>query len=160
MRSGRERRGSRVAVGRGRRDDKEDEENEEEEEEEKDEEEEKRKEEEEETTDIKSNNPHLAGGEPETAVESKGKAGRPKIRYTDTREEAEKRDGSSQADEPKNRKKRNKKKDEALPAITAHDADDEGDQRKRIRNNENHLYPVEWVFKNCMKNLPMPKIKT
>ena len=62
MRSGRERRGSRVAVGRGRRDDKEDEENEEEEEE-KDEEEEKRKEEEEETTDIKSNNPHLAGGE-------------------------------------------------------------------------------------------------
>ena len=61
MRSGRERRGSRVAVGRGRRDDKEDEENEEEEEEEKDEEEEKRKEEE--TTDIKSNNPHLAGGE-------------------------------------------------------------------------------------------------
>ena len=63
MRSGRERRGSRVAVGRGRRDDKEDEENEEEEEEEKDEEEEERKEEEEETTDIKSNNPHLAGGE-------------------------------------------------------------------------------------------------
>ena len=64
LRSGRERRGSRVAVGRGRRDDKEDEENEEEEEEEKDEEEEeKRKEEEEETTDIKSNNPHLAGGE-------------------------------------------------------------------------------------------------
>ena len=66
LRSGRERRGSRVAVGRGRRDDKEDEENEEEEEEEeeeekKDEEEEKRKEEE--TTDIKSNNPHLAGGE-------------------------------------------------------------------------------------------------
>ena len=45
--------------------DEEDEENEEEEEEEeKDEEEEKRKEEEEEeTTDIKSNNPHLAGGE-------------------------------------------------------------------------------------------------
>ena len=43
-------------------DDKEDEEDEEdEEEEEKDEEEEKRKEEE--TTDIKSNNPHLAGGE-------------------------------------------------------------------------------------------------
>ena len=51
-------------VDRGSQLDEEDEddENEEEEEEEKDEEEEKRKEEEE-TTDIKSNNPHLAGGE-------------------------------------------------------------------------------------------------
>ena len=66
LRSGRERRGSRIAVGRGRRDDKEDEENEEEEEEEEEkdeEEEEEEKRKEEETTDIKSNNPHLAGGE-------------------------------------------------------------------------------------------------
>ena len=63
LRSGSEHCGSRIAVGRGRRDDKEDEENEEEEEEEKDEEEEEKQKEEEETTDIKSNNPHLAGGE-------------------------------------------------------------------------------------------------
>ena len=70
MRSGRERRGSRVAVGRGRRDDKEDEENEEEEEEEKDEEEEEKRKEEEETTDIKSNNPHLAGGEKQFLVKN------------------------------------------------------------------------------------------
>ena len=63
---------------------------------------------------------------PETAIEPKGKAGRPKVRYTDTRADAEKRDVSSPEDEPGARKKRNKKKDEAL-AITAHDADDEGE---------------------------------
>ena len=63
---------------------------------------------------------------PETAIEPKGKAGRPKVRYTDTRADAEKRDGSSPEDEPGARKKRNKKKDEAL-AITAHNADDEGE---------------------------------
>ena len=67
---------------------------------------------------------------PETAIEPKGKAGRPKIRYTDTRADAEKRDGSSPEDEPKTRKKRNKKKDEALPAITAQDADDEGESEQ------------------------------
>ena len=47
---------------------------------------------------------------PETAVEPKGKAGRPKIKYTDTRPDAEKRDGSSPEDEPKNRKRRTKRK--------------------------------------------------
>ena len=67
MRSGREHCGSRVAVGRGRRgrrgrreDDKDDKEDEEEEERRTRQEE---AEEEEEATDIKSNNPHLAGGE-------------------------------------------------------------------------------------------------
>ena len=57
MRSDREHCASRVAV---EQEDEEDEEDEEEEEEDEDEEEE---EDEEEATDIKSNNPHLAGGE-------------------------------------------------------------------------------------------------
>ena len=78
---------------------------------------------------------------PETAVEPKGKAGRPKIKYTDTRPDAEKRDGSSPEDEPKNRKRRNNKKDEALPAITAHDADDEGDPEETNKKQRKPLIP-------------------
>ena len=78
---------------------------------------------------------------PETAIEPKGKAGRPKIRYTDTRADAEKRDGSSPEDEPKTRKKRNKKKDEALPAITAQDADDEGESEQSNKKQRKPLIP-------------------
>ena len=78
---------------------------------------------------------------PETAVEPKGKAGRPKIRYTDTRPDAEKRDGSSPEDEPKNRKKRNKKKDEALPARRGHVADDEGDPEETNTKQRKPLIP-------------------
>ena len=79
--------------------------------------------------------------QPETAVEPKGKAGRPKIKYTDTRPDAEKRDGSSPEDEPKNRKKRNKKKDETLPAIRGHDADDEGDPEETNKKQRKPLIP-------------------
>ena len=65
MRSGREHCGSRVAVEQGRdKDDKDDKEDEEEEERRtRQEEAEEEEEQEEEATDIKSNNPHLAGGE-------------------------------------------------------------------------------------------------
>lgn len=84
---------------------------------------------------------HQKRNSPETAIEPKGKAGRPKIRYTDTRADAEKRDGSSPEDEPKTRKKRNKKKDEALPAITAQDADDEGESEQSNKKQRKPLIP-------------------
>ena len=60
MRCGREHCGSQVAVGRGRRHHKEDEEDEEDDEEAGGR---RQEQEEEQATDIKSNNPHLAGGE-------------------------------------------------------------------------------------------------
>ena len=80
-------------------------------------------------------------GQPETAVEPNGKAGRPKIKYTDTRPDAEKRDGSTPEDEPKTRKKRNKKKDEPLPAITAQDADDGGEPEETNKKQRKPLIP-------------------
>ena len=62
LRSGREHCGSRVAVEQGE-DDEEDEEEEERRTRQEEAEEEEKEEEDEEATDIKSNNPHLAGGE-------------------------------------------------------------------------------------------------
>lgn len=64
------------------------------------------------------NNDRTKREQPETALEPKGKVGPPKIKYTDTRPDAEKRDGNSPEDEPKTRKKgRSKKKDVPLPTL-------------------------------------------
>ena len=98
--------------------------------------------------------------QPETTVEPKGKTGRPKIKYTDTIADAEKRDASTPEDEPKNRKKRrNKKKDKALPAITAHDADDEGDSEETSKKQRKPLIPSKIGFQKLYENLPMLKIR-
>ena len=69
---------------------------------------------------------------PETQIEPRGKAGRPKHFKAGTeRMNAEKRDGSSPEDEPKMRKKRNKKKTEL--EIGGAEADDEIDEPKENR---------------------------
>ena len=66
---------------------------------------------------------------PETTIEPRGKAGRPKSFKAGTeRVNAEKRDGSSPEEEPKMRKKRNKKKTEL--EIGGAEADDEIDEPK------------------------------
>ena len=66
---------------------------------------------------------------PETTIEPRGKAGRPKHFKAGTeRVNAEKRDGSSPEEEPKMRKKRNKKKTEL--EIGGAEADDEIDEPK------------------------------
>ena len=66
---------------------------------------------------------------PETRIEPRGKAGRPKSFKAGTeRMNAEKRDGSSPEEEPKMRKKRNKKKTEL--EIGGAEADDEIDEPK------------------------------
>ena len=96
---------------------------------------------------------------PETAVEPKGKAGRPKIKYTDTRPNTEKRDGSSPEDEPKTRKKRNKKKDEALPAVTAHDADDEGDPEETNKKRRKPLIPSKMGIQKLYEEFTNAKNK-
>jgi len=70
LRSDREHCASRVAVEQDEEDDEEDDEEEDDEEEEEDEDEED-EEDEEEATDIKSNNPHLAGGEKKSNHRSK-----------------------------------------------------------------------------------------
>ena len=97
--------------------------------------------------------------QPETAVEPKGKAGRPKIKYTDTRPDAEKRDGSTPEDEPKTRKKRNKKKDEALPAVTAHDADDEGDPEETNKKRKKTLIPSKMGIQKLYEEFTNAKNK-
>ena len=69
------------------------------------------------------------GANPETTIEPRGKAGRPKSFKAGTeRMNAEKRDGSSPKEEPKMRKKRNKKKTEL--EIGGAEADDEIDEPK------------------------------
>jgi hypothetical protein len=69
---------------------------------------------------------------PETQIEPRGKAGRPKHFKAGTeRMNAEKRDGNSPEDEPKMRKKRNKKKTEL--EIGGAEADDEIDEPKDNR---------------------------
>ena len=66
---------------------------------------------------------------PETTIEPRGKAGRPKSFKAGTeRMNAEKRDGSSPEEEPKMRKKRNRKKTEL--EIGGAEADDEIDEPK------------------------------
>ena len=47
---------------------------------------------------------------PETAIEPKGKAGRPKVRFSETREEGTKRDGSSPEETDRYSKKRKNEK--------------------------------------------------
>ena len=69
------------------------------------------------------------GANRETTIEPRGKAGRPKhFREGTERMNAEKRDGSSPEEEPKIRKKRNKKKTEL--EIGGAEADDEIDEPK------------------------------
>ena len=65
--------------------------------------------------------------EPETRIEPKGKAGRPKMLKEGTeRKNPDKRDGSSPEEEPKVRKKRNNKKtDMALGGVEADDENEE-----------------------------------
>ena len=65
--------------------------------------------------------------EPETRIEPKGKAGRPKMFKEGTeRKNPDKRDGSSPEEEPKVRKKRNNKKtDMALGGVEADDENEE-----------------------------------
>ena len=96
---------------------------------------------------------------PETAIEPKGKAGRPKIRYTDTRPNTEKRDGSSPEDEPKTRKKQNKKKDEPLPAVTAHDADDEGEPEQSNKKRRKPLIPSKMGIQRLYEEFTNAKNK-
>ena len=85
-------------------------------------------------------------GTPETDVEPKGKAGRPKIKYVDLRPDAEKREGEEPEDKPSRKKSKriNKNKEkiqkrleakmakEATVNIDGEDADDE-DTRKGSR---------------------------
>ena len=72
------------------------------------------------------------GANPETTVEPRGKAGRPKSFKEGTeRADGTKRDGSSPEEEPKVRKKRNKKKTEL--EIGGAEADDEIDEPKENR---------------------------
>ena len=72
-------------------------------------------------------------GSPETQIEPRGKAGRPKVKYTETRPNAEKREG----DEPESevpRKKRNKRRPNlSLGGARGNDdeADDEQPERRR-----------------------------
>ena len=55
---------------------------------------------------------------PETKIEPRGKTGRPKIKNTETRPDAEKREGNVPDEAPRKNKKRNKKKtDLALLAV-------------------------------------------
>ena len=103
---------------------------------------------------------------PETAIEPKGKAGRPKIRYTDTRRSpetretsrpvAEKRDGSSPEDEPKARKKRNKKREEALPA---NDADDEAEPEQTNKKQRKPLIPSKMGIQRLYEEFTNAKNK-
>ena len=79
-----------------------------------------------EVMDVSSSNKRAS---PETTIEPRGKAGRPKSFKAGTeRMNAEKRDGSSPEEEPKIRKKRNKKKTEL--EIGGAEADDEIDEPK------------------------------
>ena len=71
-------------------------------------------------------------GSPETQVEPRGKAGRPKVKYTDTRPNAEKREG----DEPESevpRKKRNKRRPNLSLGGGARDNDDDADDEQPER---------------------------
>ena len=69
---------------------------------------------------------------PETTIEPRGKAGRPKMFKEGTeRADGTKRDGSSPAEEPKVRKKRNQKKTDL--EIAGAEADDEIDEPKDNR---------------------------
>ena len=80
-----------------------------------------------EVMDVSSSNKR--GANPETTIESRGKAGRPKMfKEGAERKNADKRDGSSPEEEPKMRKKRNKKKTEL--EIGGAEADDEIDEPK------------------------------
>ena len=75
---------------------------------------------------------------PETAIEPKGKAGRPKVRFAETREEGTKRDGSSPEETDRYSKKRKKRKEQqkqmALGAgEEAYDEDDTQGTGKGVR---------------------------
>ena len=66
---------------------------------------------------------------PETAIEPKGKAGRPKVRFAETREEGTKRDGSSPEETDRYSKKRKKRKEQQkqMAVGAGEEADDEDD---------------------------------
>ena len=75
-------------------------------------------------------------GSPETQVEPRGKAGRPKVKYTDTRPNAEKREGDEPESEVPRKKSRTKGKRRpnlSLGGARANDdeADDETPERRR-----------------------------
>ena len=66
---------------------------------------------------------------PETAIEPKGKAGRPKVRFAETREEGTKRDGSEPEEIDRYSKKRKKRKEQQkqMALGAGEEADDEDD---------------------------------
>ena len=66
---------------------------------------------------------------PETAIEPKGKAGRPRVRFAETREEGTKRDGSSPEETDRYSKKRKKRKEQQrqMALGAGEEADDEDD---------------------------------
>ena len=76
-------------------------------------------------------------GSPETQVEPRGKAGRPKVKYTDTRPNAEKREGDEPESEVPRKKSRTKGKRRPNLSLgggaRANDdeADDETPERRR-----------------------------
>ena len=74
-------------------------------------------------------------GSPETQVEPKGKAGRPKVKYTDTRPNAEKRDGDEPESEVPRKKSRTKGKRRQNLSLGggARDNDDEADDEQPER---------------------------
>ena len=66
---------------------------------------------------------------PETAIEPKGKAGRPRVRFAETREEGTKRDGSEPEETDRYSKKRKKRKEQQkqMALGAGEEADDEDD---------------------------------
>ena len=76
-------------------------------------------------------------GSPETQVEPKGKAGRPKVKYTDTRANAEKREGDEPESEVPRKKSRTKGKRRPILSLGGgargndDEADDETPERRR-----------------------------
>ena len=75
-------------------------------------------------------------GSPETQIEPKGKAGRPKVKYTDTRPNAEKREGDepeSEVPRKKSRTKGKRRQNLSLGVARGNDdeADDEPPERRR-----------------------------
>ena len=75
-------------------------------------------------------------GSPETQVEPRGKAGRPKVKYTDTRPNAEKREGDEPESEVPRKKSRTKNKRRPNLSLGVgrgndDEADDEQPERRR-----------------------------
>lgn len=72
--------------------------------------------------------------DPESAIEPWAKAGKPKIKYTDTRPDAEKRDGSESEDTRKGKRRDKKDHQQSLETVNVNnDADDEEESQTKPR---------------------------